>query len=496
MSAIDALLPLIEGIRTETHPKAVRAKSRDFYWYSPVLKRKLEHVIADLIVCPVSEAEVLRTLKACHELAIPVTPRGAGTGNYGQAMPLAGGVVMDLRGLDAIREIKDGSVVCGAGALIGDLDAACRAQGQEIRLHPSTKETATIGGFIAGGSGGVGSMRWGVLRDPGNILAVRVATMEAEPKIVTLTGRDVMQVHHAYGVNGIITEVEFGLAPAVDWVEMLIAGPDWLAINDLADRIAHMDGLWLKQLATVQAPAPQTYFLRHRKFLEAGESIIVAMAAPNAVGWLDTLAGEIGARIAYRSDQASAEDLKAMPHAHHLCWNHTTLRALRVEPEITYLQVGFPNPGRHDKLRQIAEAFSTHEVMGHNEFFRGDGKVTCAGLTLVRFTTEERLWEIVAAHEAIGCASFSPHHYTVEEGGMKTTDPLHLDVKRRHDPKGLLNPGKMIGWEDASFDYAEHYAYPGMMQPKADVVSPAADVAPPKAADAAPPKAADVEGAA
>ncbi|MFT6887326.1 MAG: hypothetical protein ACJAWZ_003552, partial [Paracoccaceae bacterium] len=39
----------------------------------------------------------------------------------------------------------------------------------------------------------------------------------------------------------------------------------------------------------------------------------------------------------------------------------------------------------------------------------------------------------------------------------------HLDVKRRHDPKGLLNPGKMIGWEDPSFDYADHYAYPGMM---------------------------------
>ncbi|MFT4794290.1 MAG: FAD/FMN-containing dehydrogenase [Paracoccaceae bacterium] len=463
MSAIDALLPLIEGIRTETHPKAIQAKSRDFYWYSPVLKRKLDHITADLIVCPVSEDEVLRVLKACCGLNIPVTPRGAGTGNYGQAMPLAGGVVMDLRGLDAIKDIKDGSIICGAGALMGDLDTACRAKGQELRLHPSTKETATIGGFIAGGSGGVGSMRWGVLRDPGNILAVRVATMEDEPKIVTLTGRDVMQVHHAYGVNGIITEVEFALAPAVDWVEMLIAGSDWLALNDLADRMAHMDGLWIKELGTVQAPAPHKYYLRHRKFLTEDESVIVTMAAPNAVAWMETLSAEIGARIAYRSDQASAEDLRSLPHVHHLMWNHTTLRALRVEPAITYLQVGFPNPGRHDKIRKIAAMFSTDEVMGHNEFFRGDGSITCAGLTLVRFTTEARLWEIVKAHEDIGCATFSPHHYTVEEGGMKTTDPLHLDVKRRHDPKGLLNPGKMIGWEDPSFDYADHYAYPGMM---------------------------------
>jgi FAD/FMN-containing dehydrogenase len=154
MPSLDALLPLIEGIRTETHPKAIQAKSRDFYWYSPVLKRKLDHITADLVVCPVSEDEVLRVLEACHSLSIPVTPRGGGTGNYGQAMPLAGGVVMDLRGLDAIKEIKDGAVVCGAGALMGDIDAACREKGQELRLHPSTKETATIGGFIAGGSGG------------------------------------------------------------------------------------------------------------------------------------------------------------------------------------------------------------------------------------------------------------------------------------------------------------------------------------------------------
>ena len=133
-----------------------------------------------------------------------------------------------------------------------------------------------------------------------------------------------------------------------------------------------------------------------------------------------------------------------------------------MEPEITYLQTGFPVEGRLEKIAEVAKRFPVAEVIGHNEFFRAGGEPTCAGLTMVRFTDEARLREIVAVLHRIGCMTFSAHHYTVEEGGMKATDPLHLDVKRRHDPQGLLNPGKMIGWEDPGFDYAADYAYPGL----------------------------------
>jgi FAD/FMN-containing dehydrogenase len=70
-------------------------------------------------------------------------------------------------------------VICGPGVICSDLDKAAReASGQELRMHPSTAHTATIGGFIAGGSGGVGSISWGGLRDFGNIIRLRVVTME------------------------------------------------------------------------------------------------------------------------------------------------------------------------------------------------------------------------------------------------------------------------------------------------------------------------------
>lgn len=453
----------IGDVRVEDNPKAVLAKSRDFYWYSPVLKRKLDHVTADLVVVPREEAEVLRVLAAAYALDLAVTPRGTGTGNYGQAMPLAGGVVLDMSGMNRVLAVRPGDVRTEAGALVEDVDRAARESGQELRMHPSTKETATIGGFVAGGSGGVGSVRWGALRDPGNILGARVATMEAEPRLIDLVGREVHQVHHAYGVNGVITQVTMPLAPhpVGGWTELLLAHADWLEANRFADLIAHSAGLWLKEVATVQAPAPHRYFLRHRKFIAEGDSLVMVMAAPNAVAPLLELAGEAGFRTAFNSATVAAEDAKGLPHLHHLAWNHTTLRALRVDPEITYLQVAFPEPGRLEKIAEIARLFPG-EVIGHNEFMGMEGRIECAGLSLVRFTTEARLREIVAAHEAIGCLTFSPHHYTVEEGGMKASDPLQLDFKRRHDPKGLLNPGKMIGWEDPGFDYSADYAYPGL----------------------------------
>lgn len=223
---IDAAKAALAHLELDENPASIRAKSRDFFWYSPVLKARLDHICADFVVSPRSESEVIEVLKTCHAHGVPVTLRGAGTGNYGQAMPLAGGCVMHMKNLTAIREIAPGRVICEPGIVIRDLDAATRAHsGQELRMTPSTAATATIGGFIAGGSGGVGSVRWGALRDLGNIIRLRVVTMEAEPRILEFRGEELHRVSHAYGTNGIITEIEMPLAPAYDWTGVLSASP-------------------------------------------------------------------------------------------------------------------------------------------------------------------------------------------------------------------------------------------------------------------------------
>ena len=127
MNDTDALRRELGAIRTIVDRTQVKLLSRDFYWYSPLLKRRLRDVTADLVVMPENEDELIATLKACHARKVPVTPRGAGTGNYGQAMPVRGGVVVDLSRLDAIHAIGRGRIRCAAGARLSDIDQRARA---------------------------------------------------------------------------------------------------------------------------------------------------------------------------------------------------------------------------------------------------------------------------------------------------------------------------------------------------------------------------------
>lgn len=454
-------------IPVEDNPVLVKQKSRDFFWYSPVLKRQLDHVTGDLVVSPRTQDEVVTVIRAAFAHGVPLTPRGAGTGNYGQAMPLSGGAVLNLAGLDRVVSIKPGTVVAEAGAIMEKIDRETRDRSsQEIRLHPSTYRTASIGGFVAGGSGGVGSIRWGGLRDLGNVIRLKVVTCEAEPRVLDLVGEDVAKVAHAYGTNGIITEVEIPLAPAYDWVDVLVAFDDFLDGAAYADALGNQDGILLKNLAVVAAPMPHDYFLRHRKFLRRDQSVVIAMVAPFAMDAFAAFTRRFkAASVAYRSDRASEEDLRGLPPAYELAWNHTTLRGLRIDPSITYLQVLYPYPNQLERLAAVTRLFGD-EVPGHLEFVRFDGNITCFGLPVVRFTTEERLDEIIRLHEENGCPIFNPHRYTLEEGGMKQTDAVQLAFKREADPNGLLNPGKMIAWEDPTYDYKAEktFLFPGLQR--------------------------------
>ena len=461
-----ALIADLDGIRIEENDKIVLQKSRDFYWYSPVLKRQLDHVAGDIVVSPKSEEELIRVLKACYRHNVPVTPRGTGTGNYGQAMPLSGGAVLSLAEINDIREIAPGRVVCGPGVICSDLDKAARADsGQELRMHPSTAHTATIGGFIAGGSGGVGSINWGGLRDFGNIIRLRVVTMEEEPRALDLTGADLHKVTHAYGTNGIITEIEMPLATAYDWVDAIVGFDSFDAAASYANALARQDGILTKLVSVVSAPCPFDYFKRHQKFLGEGESVVLVMVAPQSRDAFKAFTARHSGRIAFDATTASAEDLKGLPPVFELSWNHTTLRALRVDPAWTYLQSLYPFPNQLALASKMDRMFPD-QLISHLEFVRFDGDITCFGLPLIRFSTEERLEEIMDLHIANGVPIFNPHRFTLEEGGMKQTDEIQLAFKRQADPKGLLNPGKMIAWDDPDYDFnsGEVWLFKGLKQ--------------------------------
>lgn len=437
----NALASELAGIEIITEQTQLAKLSLDYYHFSPVLQPKLASKRGDLVVRPTNEAEVLRVAAVCVKYKVPLTVRGAGTGNYGQCVPLNGGVILDTTRMNTIRWIKPGLACVEPGVKLAAFDKQARVTGWELRMAPSTYRTATIGGFIAGGSGGIGSITYGQLRDRGNLHAVRVVTMEDEPRVIELRGDDVHKVNHGYGTNGIITELEIPLGPAYAWAEVIVTFEDFMTAARFGQALGDADGL-IKKLISIHASPVPSYFAALKSYLPEGKHCALLMIAESCLEPLQDLVREYSGTITY---QKSAQEASKGTALCEFTWNHTTLHVRSVDPTLTYLQTLFPS----DKNLSLVEHMYHHfgdEVMMHLEFIRTGGQVAPAALQVVRYTTEERLNEIIHYHEEKGAFIANPHTYILEDGGMKSVNPEQLQFKEMVDPYGLMNPGKMKAW--------------------------------------------------
>ena len=360
-------------------------------------------------------------------------------------MPLHGGLMLDTSAMDKIKWLADGVIRVEAGKKMLDLETETRPEGWELRVFPSTRRTATIGGFIAGGSSGVGAITYGNLVDRGSINALRVVTCEETPRVIELVGDEVQKVNHAYGTNGVITELELPMAPVFPWVDIVVTFDDFMQACRFCQALALADGCVKKEIAPIDASLTGC-FPTLRNVVPAGQHIVIVMIAEPSLQPFEEVRDAHGGVEVYRKSEAEIAAENLIP-LYEYTWNHTTLYALKMDPTITYLQSLFAAPDHLEKIEHMIERFGD-EVPMHLEFVRQGDTVGCFGLQIVRYTDEARLNEIIAYHEDNGCPIFNPHTYILEDGGMKEVDPTQLDFKRDADPYGLMNPGKMRAWKD------------------------------------------------
>ncbi len=444
----DALSSILkDGARVLTQPQLVEQLSRDFYWYSPVLRKQLDGKKGDFVVQPITAAEIQNVLRYCNSHDVAVTVRGAGTGNYGQAVPLRGGVVLDLALMDKIEAIQpDGVAVCQPGARLGVVENEARKVGWELRCYPSTIVKASVGGFLGGGSGGIGSVAHGGLRDFQTVRAIEVVTMESEPRLVKHEGEGVHDILHAWGTNGVITRVWLALTPAVEWSQCAVAFNTFDSAFDFSERIAN-DAQWTKRLITpFEWPIP-SFFTPVKQYAPKGKSLIFFMISSNQLGELESAARDAGADVTY---SGSYLGLTTRPLLSDYTWNHTTLWAMRADAAYTYLQCGFDPATVREQMKHLRERFG-QEILFHMEFMKnGEGRMIPGAIPLVYFTSEDRLNEMIDCCREIGVFVANPHVNNVEGGGRYRADNVQLITKKRYDPKGLMNPGKMITFEAAA----------------------------------------------
>ena len=441
-----AFLTALDGLELIDHPVQLRLRSRDFYWYSPILKAELDGKAADLIVVPRTIDEVVRVAAACARFSVPLVVRGGATGNYGQMVPLQGGVLLDMAQLDRTLWVERGRGRFEAGVRLGDADVLCQKQGWELRMFPSTRRQATIGGYVCGGAAGVGSIRYGQLRDAGSVLALKVVTCEPVPRLIELRGVDIGKALHAYGTTSIVVEVELALAPAYPWVEMVAAVDDFAAAAQFAQALGESDGIFLKLDSLMAWPLPRYFRGLEEGTLPEGRHIVMIMVTAGNATTVRDLVRERGGAVTL--ERRYVED-RAITPLYEYTWNHTTLQALKIDKTVTYLQTIFPLGANVEALIASHEMFG-EEVMAHAEFQRRQGRTNCSSLQVVRYSDEARLWEIVRGMETLGIRLSNPHSYILEDKGARVLSAdLQLAFKREADPQGLLNPGKMSRWTAA-----------------------------------------------
>jgi alkyldihydroxyacetonephosphate synthase len=216
---IDELREAVDPGAVSTDPARLDECSADAYWKAISARAAGEPLgRPDVVVSPTSEHEIAAVIRIANDHRMPVVPRGGGSGTQGGAVPVAGGIVLDLGRLDRILAVDEESLTVTAEAGVNGkhLESELNELGLMLPHYPASAEWATVGGYVAARGSGVLSTRYGKIEDL--VLSLGVVTPTGEP-IETLpvprhaAGPELTQLFiGSEGTLGVVTRATLQLA--------------------------------------------------------------------------------------------------------------------------------------------------------------------------------------------------------------------------------------------------------------------------------------------
>lgn len=423
VDGLHAELVELLGARGVSADRRVREKaSVDGAKMSPIITEQLPLGMADLVAFPTSADQIAETVAAAVRHGVPVTPRGKGTGNYGQAIPMPGGLVLDMSRARAVVEVGDGVITAEAGTPMVTLEQAARETGQELWMYPSTAQSS-IGGFLAGGSGGTGSILHGS-NSQGFVAALDVVHATGEPTLVHVEGEAAQAYVHNYGVTGIIARASVRLDPVRDWhgfYASFDSFDDVLAILMKVGTLDPMPRLVSADLSTLANALPDD------PAIPADRASMRAILDVATLDEAAALVASVGGRV---------EDIRPGPQPcvkiSMLSYNHPIEWLQKTAPgRYFHLEVG-----GHALIDRIDEVHAVYEGgMLHIEAQHGQPIGMLAGV----YESPEQVYAGIDALRALGVSVHSPHQWYVDYEVERTRA-----LAATTDPRGLLNPGKLV----------------------------------------------------
>lgn len=151
------------------------AYATDYFWVPRmIIDRGGRPALPDCIVRPASAEEVSKVLKIANYYKIPVQTWGGGSGSQGGALPMAGGILLDVKRMDKLIDIntESGYITCETGMIFQTLEWYANERGYSVMHLPSCLTCCTVGGALAHNGIGILSTKYGKIDD--QVLSVEV----------------------------------------------------------------------------------------------------------------------------------------------------------------------------------------------------------------------------------------------------------------------------------------------------------------------------------
>jgi glycolate oxidase len=190
----------------------------DLYVYAS--DASVHHAMPAVIVRPKTTEEVQKIVRYANKNKVPIVPRGAGSGTSGHTVPIDGGIILDMKRMNRILDIRpeDMLVKVEPGVVDDDLNRALKEYGLFYPPAPASSRIATIGGEIAANASGVRSVKYGATRD--YVYGMKVVLANGD--LVNLGSNT--RVHSAgyqlerlivgsEGTLGVVVEATMGIVP-------------------------------------------------------------------------------------------------------------------------------------------------------------------------------------------------------------------------------------------------------------------------------------------
>jgi FAD/FMN-containing dehydrogenase len=408
------------GVTTEL--RAREKASADGSYLSPIITEQLPLGLADIVAFPTTAEQVAEVVAAAVRHGVGITPRGKGTGNYGQAIPIENGLVLDLSKLRGVVEVGDGFLTALAGTPIVTIEQAARESGQQILMYPSTAQSS-IGGFLSGGSGGTGSIAHGSNHE-GFVLALDVVHATPDAQLVHVDGDDAQPYVHTYGTAGIIAQATIALEPLQDWRGLFASFDTFSEAISVIREIGQLEPT--PRLVSADLPVLANALPADPgipKDRASLRTIIDIAAVPAATALIEAAGGRVEE---VREGPQTAMKLSMISYNHPIEW-------LQKSDPGKYFHIEVAGDALVDRIDEVHAVYPGG--MLHIESQHGRPIGMLAGI----YTNADDVYAGFEKLTALGVGFHNPHQWFVDFEPERT-----IALAATTDPQGLLNPGKLV----------------------------------------------------